>query len=85
MKTMQTLANSLVELNEEEILGIDGGIGVLGAIGLGVASYFAYELVNEGVKRATGKTIPENAAYYGGQALSAIGSGLQAVGDYLTR
>ena len=75
----------MIELNEEKILEIDGGIGVLGAIGLGVASYFAYEFVNEGVKRATGKTIPENAAYYGGKALSSIGSGLQAVGYYLTR
>jgi len=74
-----------VELNENEKIDVNGGNPVLIAIGVGVAGYFAYEFANEGVKRSTGKTIPENASYYVGKALSSLGSGLKSVGDFLTK
>jgi len=74
-----------IELNENEKMDVNGGGPVLIAIGVGFAGYFAYEFANEGVKRSTGKTIPENASYYTGKALSGIGSGLKSVGDFLTK
>jgi|LSQX01.1.fsa_nt_gb hypothetical protein len=76
------------ELTEFESENINGGaivVPVLVAIGVGVASYFAYEFANEGVKRSTGKSIPQNASYYAGKAMSTVGNGLQTVGDYLSK
>lgn len=78
------LSTNFTELNAQEIEEVEGG-GILPIILLGAASYFVASIVDEGVKRATGKTIVQHGTYYGGKAISAVGDALQTAGNYLSR
>jgi hypothetical protein len=76
--------NMFSELNEMEQTQIDGGIGILGALALGAAAYIVYEVVDAAVNRATGDPISDHISDAVGSGISAVGSGLNYLGDAIS-
>lgn len=75
--------NSFKELNDDELLSIDGGELLIG-IAVGVILYYGTNVANEIVERKTGHSIGDHMTNAAGKAIDAVGSGLEKIGDFIS-